>query len=109
MLCPKTTLLKRGNIHCSNPTAVCKGYQIINRNISGYVDYVTAPSNIMLKIISDFGFFSKANSFVVYNAAEFDINKVKNKKGEITSETEGFQRIISSCFKKKQYSQNWKI
>ncbi len=78
LLCPKTTLLKRGNIHCSNPTAVCKGYQIINRNISGYVDYVTAPSNIMLKIISDFGFFSKANSFVVYNAAEFDINKVKN-------------------------------
>ena len=90
LLCPKTTLLKKGNIHCSNPPIFCKAYQSINRYISGYVDYLTAPSNMMLEMTSDFCFFQKAHKYTIYNAAEFNIDKVKNiinnkkEKGFIT-------------------------
>lgn len=90
LMCYKTNLLKKDNSICNDPNTACKVYQQINRKFTGYVDVLTAPSNMMIGEIENRCFFEKSKHVVVYNACEYDKKSVvahcekKNESDTIT-------------------------
>lgn len=64
---------------CDIPQFICKAYKSINRKSSQCVDIVTAPSEITLQKSLNDGLFSKARSFCIPNAIDFELQDVQKK------------------------------
>jgi glycosyltransferase involved in cell wall biosynthesis len=55
LICPKTTMLTRTNADCVTPHSLCRLYRRFAKRIA--LTAVIAPSDFVLKIISNFGLF----------------------------------------------------
>ena len=51
LACPKTNLLKKNGEVCVRANLICQFYRHINRYFTRYVDYITAPSHMMISQI----------------------------------------------------------
>lgn len=71
-MCPKSNLMTKGNTTCTEPKALCKIYRHGYRNLSKYVDVVTAPSRYTLNCFLKDNYFINASDYVIYNAIDFN-------------------------------------
>lgn len=76
LMCPRITMMK-GEKSCDNRNIGCKIFSDFNKRISKKVDFVTAPSQFTLNKFLKEGFFINAQSQKVFNAIDFDENKIE--------------------------------
>jgi glycosyltransferase involved in cell wall biosynthesis len=57
LICPRATLLRSDETPCSSPSLLCKMYENTKQILAGSPDIVTAPSDFILRIHKERGFF----------------------------------------------------
>lgn len=73
LVCNNGNLLHRDdNKLCDHPSVICSLYRKFNISISKNVDFVTAPSEKTLNLITGFGLFRNSKKETVLNAANFN-------------------------------------
>lgn len=75
LMCPKINMIKNNDL-CEKKNIICDLFSKFNKKCSQKVNYVTAPSNFTLNLFKDNNFFENAKFKTVYNAIDYDINKV---------------------------------
>ena len=76
LMCPKSSLMKKGGISCIHPTLFCSVFRAWHRSLSKKIKYVTAPSFYTLNKFIENGFFKKSFNSVIYNAIDYDIQNL---------------------------------
>lgn len=77
LACPKTNLLKKNGEVCVRANLICQFYRHINRYFTRYVDYITAPSHMMISQIEQLLLFNNSQKKAVYNACEYNQEDVR--------------------------------
>lgn len=78
LMCPKVNLLRKDKTICEKCKKICSIYKYMNKKISNYVDFVTAPSNFTIDLFKKNGFFNNVPSMCIYNAIDIDYDNIKS-------------------------------
>lgn len=68
--CPRVEI--KSQICCCKPTLLCKIYKIVYKKISQNLDYVTAPTNAILDLYINDGYFKGVKSKIINHSFNYD-------------------------------------
>lgn len=94
IMCPKSTLIKSDNKKCTKVNNYCYIYRKIYKYMSKKIDYITAPSQHTLNKFIDEKYFVNIKSKCVYNAIDFDKDKIYKLYSEKINKNRKIIRFI---------------